>query len=38
MHPSNSAQEITSNKELTCQTNFILFVSETIEYVRFQIN
>lgn len=38
MRLSNSAQEITSNVELTCQTNFILFVSGPLEYVRFQIS
>lgn len=35
---SDSEQEIKSNVKLTCQTNFILFVSGLLEYARFQIN
>lgn len=35
---SDLGQEIKSNVKLTCQTNFILFVSGPLEYVRFQID
>lgn len=38
MCPSDSGQKIISHLILTCQTDFVLFVSGLLEYVRLQIN